>query len=253
MKTLFSPSLRKRIMRIPVIKEIINMMKYKNAEFINNNNFLQNKAEKASKNIFLGGPVDDFENVGRLQLITLLRMGLYPYSRVLDVGCGSLRGGYWLIHFLNQSCYYGIEPNKKMLDCGINYFLPQELINLKKPVFNYTANFDFSVFNKNFDFIIARSIWTHASKSQIKTMLDSYIENSVDTSVFLTSYLKSGILGRDTKDAGWIGKSHKSQRSSVVFHNYSWIRNQCIKRKLKIKELNFGVYNFQRWLYISKK
>jgi hypothetical protein len=64
---------------------------------------LHHKAERLAKETFLGGPVRDFERVGRLQLITLLRSGLYPQSKVLDLGCGCLRGGYWLTHFLPRA------------------------------------------------------------------------------------------------------------------------------------------------------
>jgi len=219
---------------------------------MNNNNYFQKKAEKISKKIFLGGALKDFENVGRLQLITLLRIGLYPHSKVLDIGCGSLRGGYWLIHFLNTNCYFGIEPNKEMLKNGIKHFLSPELLKLKKPRFDTNSNFDFSVFNEKFDFIIARSIWTHASKGQIETMLDSYIENSKENGVFLTSYYRAGLFRKDYKGENWIGQSHESDNSGFVFHNYSWIEQHCRKRKLFVKELKFCVYNFQKWLYISR-
>ena len=54
--------------------------------------------------IFSGGPPQLFESAGRLQLATLVREGLYPYSRLLDVGCGCLRAGYWLIRLLDPGC-----------------------------------------------------------------------------------------------------------------------------------------------------
>ena len=57
-----------------------------------------------SQGIFTGGPPQYFEIVGRLQLATLVREGIYPQSKVLDVGCGCLRGGYWVIHFLDPGC-----------------------------------------------------------------------------------------------------------------------------------------------------
>jgi hypothetical protein len=44
--------------------------------------------------MFVGGPVKDFEKLGRLQLMLLLQEGVYPHSKVLDIGCGCLRGGY---------------------------------------------------------------------------------------------------------------------------------------------------------------
>jgi hypothetical protein len=47
------------------------------------------------------------EIAGRLQFAMLIREGVYPSSKVLDIGCGCLRGGYWLIHFLGS---FGLEP-----------------------------------------------------------------------------------------------------------------------------------------------
>ena len=221
-------------------------------QFINVDNSLQKKAELVNKKIFLGGPLEDFENVGRLQLITLLKIGLYPHSKVLDVGCGCMRGGYWLINFLNPNCYFGIEPNKEMLEYGIRHFLSSELIEQKNPQFSNNSDFDFSVFNEQFDFIIARSIWTHAPKNKIKVMLDSFIKNSKTTGSFLTSYYKTGLLKFENKGENWIGRSHESDKPGIIFYNYSWIKKICSEKKLKVKELNFDVYNNQRWLYISK-
>lgn len=148
---------------------------------------LQKKAEKLSKEIFVGGPVRDFERVGRLQLITFLKEGLYPDSKILDFGCGCLRGGYWLIHFLEPGCYFGIEPNRTMLEAGIENLLEPGLLETKKPRFDYNTNFDSSSFGERFDFFLARSIWTHASKSQIQQMLDSFVRDPTDNGLFLTS------------------------------------------------------------------
>src|SRR6266576_6981480 len=76
-----------------------------------------------SQGIFTGGPPQYFEIVGRLQLATLLREGIYPQSKVLDLGCGCLRGGYWVIHFLDPGCYFGIEPAAAMLRQGIDHVM----------------------------------------------------------------------------------------------------------------------------------
>jgi SAM-dependent methyltransferase len=84
--------------------------------------------------IFSGGPPQLFESAGRLQLATLVREGLYPYSRLLDVGCGCLRAGYWLIRLLDPGCYYGIEPNTKMLQAGIEQVMVRSSRLSKDPL-----------------------------------------------------------------------------------------------------------------------
>ena len=91
------------------------------------------------------------------------------------MGCGCLRGGYWLIHFLSAGCYFGIEPNKAVLQAGCEILLGADLMATKKPRFDTNEDFDFSIFNIDFDFIVARSIWTHSSKTQIERMLEGFI------------------------------------------------------------------------------
>jgi SAM-dependent methyltransferase len=214
---------------------------------------LQDKAERLAQETFLGGPVKDFERVGRLQLITLLRVGLYPQSKVLDIGCGCLRGGYWLIHFLASGHYCGIEPNRAMLEAGLRNLLEPDVLRTKEPRFDCNASFDASVFGEKFDFFLARSIWTHASKEQIAQMLDSFVLNSVEGAVFLTSYLRARWpVFPDYMGDEWVGKSHQSSRRGLVFHRLDWIRTECHQRGLRVVELKTERYNRQVWLKTTK-
>src|SRR5689334_365730 len=171
---------------------------------------LQKVAEQLSHEIFLGGPRQFFEIAGRLQFAMLIREGMYPSSKVLDVGCGCLRGGYWLIHFLDRGCYFGIEPHQEMLGKGVANFLEPGLLEDKQPSFDSNDRFDFSVFGTRFDCVLARSIWSHATKAQIGVMLDQFLQHSTPESFFLTSYLPAGWLGRrDYQGSRWVGKSHQ--------------------------------------------
>src|SRR5260370_14272348 len=95
--------------------------------------------------IFTGGPPHLFESAGRLQLSTLVREGINPSSKLLDVGCGCLRAGYWLVRLLDAGCYFGIEPNSTMLQAGLDHVLGSELQAAKKPLFDTNDRFDFSV------------------------------------------------------------------------------------------------------------
>jgi SAM-dependent methyltransferase len=137
---------------------------------------------------FLGGPAGDFERVGRAGLEVLLREGLVPSSRVLDVGCGALRLGYWLMRLLDPGCYYGVEPAQEMLALGLEQFVGADVSDRAQAHFISTDDFDFTAFGARFDFVVARSIWTHASKSQIRSMLGSFAETSLPSGVFLASY-----------------------------------------------------------------
>src|SRR6266516_6759525 len=101
---------------------------------------IQRKAEILSEKIFLGFPSADFEKAGREQLSYLLLAGLNPDSRLVDVGCGVLRAGYWLIHFLDSGCYFGIEPHAERLRIGVETMLDAETREAKRPSFDTNPN-----------------------------------------------------------------------------------------------------------------
>lgn len=203
--------------------------------------------------IFLGGSLDLFETAGRKSLVALIQQGMLPGSKVLDVGSGCLRCGYWLIHFLDRGCYFGIEPNIQMHEAGIRVLLEPDLTTLKEPCFDHNDRFDFSVFQCKFDFVVGRSIWTHASKAQIETMLDSFLEVKTEHGVFLTSYIRPTLFNRDYQGSQWIGRSHQSQVSGIICHRLGWIKAACAKRGLRAVEIKGNPYNFgnQRWLRIA--
>src|SRR3974390_578219 len=206
-----------------------------------------------SEGIFTGGPPQYFEIAGRLQLVTLLREGIYPQSRVLALGCGCLRGGYWLIHFLDAGCYFGIEPAEKMLQEGIDHVIEREVMAEKQPRFDTNDRFDLSVFGVKFDIVLARSIWSHASKKQVNTMLDGFVANSTPDAFFLTSYYPAGwFKHRDYSGDRWRGRSHESNVPGQVHHSFSWIKQEVEKRGAFLKQLPDLVFNGQHWLKISR-
>jgi len=225
-----------------------------NFDYINRKSYLQEKAKKISKQVFVGGGVAKFEQAGRGQLISLLQVGIYPHSKLLDVGCGCLRGGYWLIHFLNKACYHGIEPNMSMLASGIQHILEPEVLKEKAPRFDSNENYNFSCFGVTFDFVIARSVWTHAPKCDIEFMLDQFIVNSSPEAVFITTYLAPGFRDKEDYTGGvWVGKSHQCNKPGTVAHDFAWIAEQCSIRNLIIKEPLLFEHGEQRWLYITKQ
>jgi len=215
---------------------------------------LQERADKiASEGIFLGGTRERFEIAGRTLLAVLLREGLYPNSKVLDIGCGCLRGGYWLIHFLDKNCYFGIEPNKKMLDAGIKHLLEPGLIAEKNPRFDNNSDFSFAIFKEKFDFLVAFSIWTHASKPQIQTMLDGFAETTDKNGKFITTYYPTTLFKPDYKGANWIGPGNPADPYGRAHHCFGWIKTECEKRGLVAQEIHEKAYQYwiQTWLRIS--
>lgn len=57
----------------------------------------------------LVGPTEFWKMKRDFQISFLRARGLQPHHRLLDIGCGTLRGGIALIEYLETSHYYGIE------------------------------------------------------------------------------------------------------------------------------------------------
>jgi hypothetical protein len=153
---------------------------------------LQRKAEELSRTQFVGARVERFEEDGRLLFIALIRRGLTPDSTVIDVGCGALRSGYWLIHFLDADHYHGIEPSQARLAAARSVLLEPGLEDERRPRFAANDDFDLSTFGVAADFVLARSIWSHAAKWQIEAMLDSFRRVCRPGSLLLASYHPAG-------------------------------------------------------------
>jgi SAM-dependent methyltransferase len=212
---------------------------------------VQERAERLDRSKFFGVPIAGFERAGRQQFILLVMAGLEPKSMVLDLGCGVLRAGYWLIQFLDPGCYYGIEPNRERIETGRRFILEPDIERVKQPRFDTNPEFDSGVFGVKFDFFLAYSIWTHASKPQIETMLDNFLRHSKPAGVFLTSILPADWARRDYRGKGWFGTSHESDQPGCIRHSLKWIRSECRRRGLRMRSLG-RERDGQTWLQISR-
>jgi hypothetical protein len=126
------------------------------------------------------------------------------------------------------------------------------MIAAKQPRFDFNPHFDSSVFAEKFDYFLAGSIWTHASKCQIEVTLDSFLQDSVPTSVFLSTYLPALSPNDDYQGSRWVGTSHESDTPGVIRHALPWIEGQCQKRRLRMQELPGEAFDSQYWLRISR-
>ena len=122
------------------------------------------------------GPGEYYDLSAGLQFALLLFSGLRGHHTVLDIGCGSLRLGKLLVPYLDAGGYFGVEPEKWLVDAAIAKELGQTQVSLKSPRFLYTDDFAFSAFNTRFDFCVAQSIFSHTTRAQIAQCLRSVAE-----------------------------------------------------------------------------
>ena len=112
-----------------------------------------------------------WEELGALQLAFLREQGLQQGHRLLDVGCGPLRGGIHLVDYLEPGGYYGVDINQSLLDAGYDHELPGHLrAKLPRDHLRATDRFDCD-FGVAFDYALAQSLFTHLSLNQIRLCL----------------------------------------------------------------------------------
>lgn len=114
-----------------------------------------------------------YKHGASLFLALINRFELKQTDKVLDIGCGSLRIGKHLMPFLESEKYYGVEPEEKYLTEGIKWEMSDLMMNLKKPKFNNSPDFDFKMFEQTFDLALASQVFIHCSPGQLKRCLSN--------------------------------------------------------------------------------
>lgn len=132
------------------------------------------------------GPPHQYDFMGATQFCLLTSIGLREHHTVLDFGCGSLRAGRLLLPYLKPGNYFGIEPNKWLIESAIEE-LGRDFIRLRSPQFDYNSDFEFDVFDVSFDFIVMQSILSHTGSDLLyKALKNARSVMKVTSTLILT-------------------------------------------------------------------
>jgi len=131
---------------------------------------IQKAVRKGKHRDAIGGLWDE---MGLLQFEFMKKNGLLPSSKLIDIGCGSLRGGVHYINYLDQNGYYGIDINQSLLDAGWKKELVPKKLHHKidKSHLLASEDFQFEKFGVDFDFAISISLFTHLAFNTIRRCL----------------------------------------------------------------------------------
>lgn len=131
----------------------------------------------------LVGPPELAEMKRRFQIDFLKNAGLSPEHYLLDIGCGTLRGGIPLINHLDEAHYFGIdsrneviiEGKKELSECGLEYKIPQLLV---------AEDISKLTIDHKFDYVWAFSVLFHMNDTILDNTLDFVSRHLLDTGVF---------------------------------------------------------------------
>ena len=120
---------------------------------------------------------DHWDDVGRMQFDFLLREGLQQHHYLLDVGCGSFRGGRFVVDYLQEGHYFGIDRDAQHLEAGIERVLKPANLTTKKPnirVVEVSAEpkeFGELLGHTGFDYIWIHAVFDHIPPDSIQRSL----------------------------------------------------------------------------------
>jgi hypothetical protein len=136
------------------------------------------------------GATQTYDVFSHMQFSLMTLLGLRQEHTLLDIGCGSLRAGKLFLVYLLPERYFGIEPEQWLVEEGIERELGPGLVAMKKPRFLYERDFSCTKFGVTFDFVLAQSIFSHASVGQIRRCLDEVRKCLKPASVFAASFVQ---------------------------------------------------------------
>lgn len=188
------------------------------------------------------GPPKDYDLVSAMVFNLLTNIGLRQHHRVLDIGCGSLRVGRLLIPYLNPQNYFGIEPNKWLVDEGIRNEIGRDLVKIKKPNFSFRNSLNEFKNALNIDYAVAQSIFSHCGRDLIKDWLSQIAFHLNDSGALFATFL---VDDKDYEGSGWIYPGCVNYRPETMAEMASAVG------------LDFSIIDWahprQNWALFSKK
>jgi SAM-dependent methyltransferase len=159
------------------------------------------------------GPPGDYDLVAAMSFNLLTVLGLRQSHAFLDIGCGSLRVGRLLIPYLNRGRYVGMEPERWLVEEGIEREIGRDLVRIKQPRFLFTADPaeipPADDRGNAFDFALAQSVFSHSGLDLVRGWLAALRRRLRPTGALLATYLPGDA---DFAGSGWVYPSCVSYR-----------------------------------------
>lgn len=126
--------------------------------------------------------------------------GLKPHHRVLDVGCGTLRGGVPMIQYLDEGQYVGVDVRADAIAQACEE-LRDHGLSEKDAVLVYAGSLERLELRPRFDYVWAFSVFMHLDDANLHALLAFARRALADGGVF---YANANV-GRDDQERAWQG------------------------------------------------
>lgn len=145
----------------------------------------------------LVGPPHLWKMKRDFQIEFLKKVGLQGQHYLLDLGCGTLRGGIPIINYLEAGHYYGVDVREGVLNEAGKELREEGLVD-KEPVLIHASDLSLLNIERKFDFIWAFSVLIHMTDSVLNDAL-SFVSNQLHPNGYFYTNVNIG----DRKDGAW--------------------------------------------------
>lgn len=147
-----------------VIKGRVMESRYSDPEIV------REKVKQGKHRHIIGGMWDE---IGQLQLDYMKSKGLTVDHKLLDIGCGSFRGGIRFIRYLTPGYYYGFDLNMELIKAGLEVEVKNAGLGHRVQIKNFAAgdNFQYSSHWPNMDAALGFSLLTHLNHNSLRQCL----------------------------------------------------------------------------------
>lgn len=132
----------------------------------------------------------DWHKHGQYQFDFMRSQGLKPSDVLVDVGCGSLRGGLHFIPYLEPGNYLGMEKEAELLKAGIQLEIDGKLLEEKQPELVVSGRFEFDKFRRDATYAFAGSVFSHLTAEDICLCLRNLRNKAQDGCKFFATYFE---------------------------------------------------------------
>lgn len=157
--------------------------------------------------MYIGSAMRRWDVAGQAALAFLTHPkggNIKPSTHLLDLACGPLRLGRYLIPWLDADRYVGFDKARLLIEQGYWYELTPEDRSGKRPRFAASADFDFSLLGQPFPNVtIAVSLLSHLNISDTRNLLTKLRNAALVGHTFFATYVpnKAGISNPAESDS----------------------------------------------------
>lgn len=180
---------------------------------------------RKEKRHHLVGPAKLWKMKQDFQIEFLKENGLKPTNRLLDIGCGTLRGGIPIIDYLEKGNYTGIDVRQEVIEEAFKE-LQEEGLENKQPHILQFDQFNQLELENSYDVLFAFSVLIHLQDHILTDCMEFASRVLKSTGKF---YANVNLVQRD--DSAWQG-------FPVVFRSLEFYQENAARYGMSVRVMD---------------